>query len=168
MRTKIIAVVALALLIVVLLVLPQGSPWQILPLRSAVKVERPPIETKRPNPGIMKIGHRGTTIFAPENTLPAFEKAIELGFEYVEIDVRYTRDGVPVLLHDAELDRTTNGTGWVGELTLDEIKQFDAGSWFSDDFAGTRVPTLEEALKIMQGRICIFVGHESTTGQSNH
>lgn len=104
----------------------------------------------------MKIGHRGTTLFAPENTLPAFEKAIELDFEYVEIDVRYTRDGVPVLLHDSDLDRTTNGSGWVGGLTLDEIKLLDAGSWFSDEFIGTRVPTLEEALEIMQGRICIY------------
>ena len=90
----------------------------------------------------MKIAHRGTTIFAPENTLPALEKAIELGAEYVEIDVRYSSDNVPVLIHDPEVDRTTNGSGNVGELTLAELKQLDAGFWFGDEFAGTRIPTL--------------------------
>jgi glycerophosphoryl diester phosphodiesterase len=157
LRTIIIAVASLTLLIVVLLALPQSGPWKIPLLdTTAIEIERPPIETKRPNPDIIKIGHRGSTIFAPENTLPAIEKAIELGFEYVEIDVRYTSDGVPILLHDDELDRTTDGSGRVAELTLEEIQQYDAGSWFSDEFVGTRVPALEEALAIMQGRICVY------------
>jgi len=119
-------------------------------------IERIPIETVRPNRDIMKIAHRGSTIFAPENTLPALEKAIELGFEYVEIDVYYTSDGVPVLIHDGTVDRTTNGSGKVNELTLAELQQLDAGFWFDDEFIGTPVPTLEEALKILQGEICIL------------
>lgn len=95
-------------------------------------------------------------MFGPENTLPALEKAIELGFEYVEMDVRYTRDGVPVLMHDATLDRTTNGAGKVDKATLSELKKLDAGYWFDDSFIGTRIPTLEEALQVLQGRACIF------------
>ena len=151
-----IALATLALLAIALLALSPDSPLRPLPFNDTPKIDRPPIETKRPNPGIVKIGHRGTTMFGPENTLPALEKAIELGLEYVEIDVRYTRNGVPVLMHDATLDRTTNGAGKVDEATLSELKQLDAGYWFEDEFIGTRVPTLEEALIALRGRACIF------------
>ncbi|HJP04838.1 MAG: glycerophosphodiester phosphodiesterase family protein [Gammaproteobacteria bacterium] len=119
-------------------------------------VERFPIETQRPNLDIMTVAHRGAENFAPENTLPSIEKAIELGFDYVELDVRYTNDNVAVLMHDDDVDRTTNGTGYVSELSFDEIRKLDAGSWFAAEFTGTRVPLLEEALAIMQGKICIY------------
>ena len=88
--------------------------------------------------------------------MPALEKAIELGFEYVEIDVRYTSDHIPILMHDSSIDRTTNGSGKVHEFTLSELKQLDAGFWFDDKFIGTPVPTLEEALKILQGKTCVL------------
>jgi len=151
-----LSVAAAAISALALLALSPGSPLRTLIFNSLAKIDRPPLETKRPNLDILKIGHRGTTIFAPENTLPAFEKAIEMGLEYVEMDIRFTSDGVPVVIHDARVDRTTNGSGKVDELTLSEIRELDAGSWFSDEFIGTRVPTLEETLKLLQGRACIF------------
>ena len=103
-------------------------------------------------PGIITVGHRGTVRFAPENTIAAFEKAIELGMDLIEIDVRETKDGHLVIMHDETVDRTTDGTGRVSELTLERIKQLDAGSWFGAQFKGERVPTLDEALKAMKGR----------------
>lgn len=103
--------------------------------------------------GIQVVGHRGNVKFTPENTIPAFQKAIELGCDLVEIDVRESRDGHLVVMHDAAVNRTTNGTGRIEDLTLQEIKQLDAGSWFSPEFADTRVPTLDEALEYMKGKI---------------
>jgi glycerophosphoryl diester phosphodiesterase len=126
---------------------------------SVLPASRPPIPTRRPNLDILKIAHRGSTHMAPENTLPAYEKAIELGYDYAEVDVNYTKDGVPVLMHDDKVDRTTDGKGPVSDFTLEEIKKLDAGSWFGKEakFKGTRVPTLEEALQTMQGRIKIYI-----------
>jgi glycerophosphoryl diester phosphodiesterase len=102
-------------------------------------------------PGIVVVGHRGTVKFAPENTLAAFRKAIELGADLLEVDVRETRDGHLVLMHDSTVNRTTNGTGRVAAMTLAEIKRLDAGSWFSPEFDGERVPTLREALVAIRG-----------------
>lgn len=104
-------------------------------------------------PGIVVVGHRGTVKFAPENTVAAFEKAIKLGADLIEIDVRETKDGQLVILHDASVDRTTNGSGLVARMTLAEIKALDAGSWFDPKFAGEKIPTLEEALEAMKGKV---------------
>ncbi|MGH7097178.1 MAG: glycerophosphodiester phosphodiesterase [Stellaceae bacterium] len=92
------------------------------------------------------IGHRGAAASAPENTLAAFSRARALGVRWVEFDVRLTADEVPILLHDARLERTTDGRGRVAALPLAAIRRLDAGSWFAPDFAGERVPTLDEAL----------------------
>lgn len=154
-RFLIIAAAVVTVVGILLLALPPGSPLKVLLFGNSLIVERPPIETLRPNPAIMKIAHRGTTIHGPENTLPAFETAIEKGMEYVEIDVRFTSDGVPVVIHDVTVDRTTNGVGKVSDFTLSELKELDAGSWFADEFVGTQIPTLEETLELTQGRICI-------------
>ena len=81
------------------------------------------------------IGHRGAAAYAPENTLAGFVKAAEQGVTWVEFDVRLTRDGVPVLIHDDDLDRTTEGSGLVANATLKQIKELDAGSWFGAAFA---------------------------------
>src|SRR5262249_55735165 len=81
--------------------------------------------------------------------------AVALGADYVEIDIRTTKDGKFVLLHDATLDRTTDGKGRVGERTLDEVRKLDAGAWFGKPFAGTRVPTLDEALAALGDRPAI-------------
>jgi glycerophosphoryl diester phosphodiesterase len=94
------------------------------------------------------VGHRGAAGRAPENTRAAFRLGWELGADMVELDVRLTADGHPVVLHDATLDRTTNGTGPVAERTLAEIQALDAGARFGPAFAGERVPTLTEALVV--------------------
>ncbi|HEX4925837.1 MAG TPA: glycerophosphodiester phosphodiesterase family protein [Bdellovibrionales bacterium] len=98
------------------------------------------------------VGHRATMLFAPENTLAAIEKAIELGATSIELDVRQTRDGAFVIMHDATVDRTTDGTGAVRELSLAEIKSLDAGIKFGAEYQGERVPTLSEALAALRGR----------------
>ncbi|WP_300267930.1 glycerophosphodiester phosphodiesterase family protein [Microbacterium sp.] len=92
------------------------------------------------------IGHRGDSQAAPENTMPAFASTAEAGAEYFEIDLRLSSDGVPVVIHDKTVDRTTDGEGLVAELTIDELRSLDAGSWFDDSFAGTAIPTLDEVL----------------------
>ena len=92
------------------------------------------------------IAHRGASGYAPENTLAAMDVAIRQGCDAIECDVQMTRDGYPVVCHDWTVDRTTNGTGAVEHLTLEEIRKFDAGSWFSKAFAGEKIPTLEEVM----------------------
>jgi len=89
-------------------------------------------------------GHRGDSTVAPENTLPAVRAAIAAGYDYVEVDVALTADGVPVLMHDATVDRTTDGRGPLAELTLDQVRRLDAGSWFAPAHTGTPVPTFSE------------------------
>ena len=92
------------------------------------------------------IGHRGAVGHAPENTLAGIRKAATLGVTWVEFDVALTKDGEPVLLHDETVDRTTDRKGKLADLTLAEIRTLDAGTWFSGDFAGERIPTLDEAI----------------------
>jgi glycerophosphoryl diester phosphodiesterase len=91
-------------------------------------------------------GHRGHSVVAPENTLPALRAAAEAGGTSCEIDIMLTRDGELVLMHDDVLDRTTDGRGPLAEVTLAELRRLDAGRWFGEAFAGTRVPTLAEAI----------------------
>ena len=90
----------------------------------------------------LKVGHRGARAYEPENTLRSFRKALELGVNAVELDVRRTKDGELVVIHDDKVDRTTNGRGLVNELTLEEIEKLDAGK-------GEKIPTLEEALEFL-------------------
>jgi glycerophosphoryl diester phosphodiesterase len=106
---------------------------------------------------IVVISHRGEHLHHPENTLPAFQAAIAAGADYIELDVRTTSDGKFVLMHDSTLDRTTNGSGEVRKHTLDEIRALDAGSKFSTEFAGTKVPTLDEAFDLAHGKINVYV-----------
>ena len=113
------------------------------------------IATHRPNNNPIKIGHRGASKYAPENTLVSIQSAIELGLDYVELDMRYTSDDVPILFHDKLLHRTTDGFGYVKNTSLSELQELDAGSWFGEEFKGTQVPTLKDALELMQGRICL-------------
>ena len=96
--------------------------------------------------------HRGASGYAPENTFAAFDKALEMPIDGIETDVRATRDGVLVLLHDATVDRTTNGSGAVADLTLAELQQLDAGSRFAAAYAGQRIPTLAAFLDRYGGR----------------
>lgn len=93
---------------------------------------------------VKAINHRGYSSVAPENTLPAYKLSKDKGFRYVETDVEWTLDNVPVLLHDSTIDRTSNSTGNVADKTLAELKLLDFGSWKSPTYAGTKIPTLEE------------------------
>lgn len=95
------------------------------------------------------IGHRGAPREAPENTLASFRRAFELGADAIELDVRLSRDGVPIVMHYATLERTTNGKGPVSALTLAKLRRLDAGSWFDAKFKSERIPTLDEALAIV-------------------
>ncbi len=103
-------------------------------------------------PGVIAVGHRATVKFAPENTIAAIEKAIEQGVDLLELDIRQSKDGVFVIMHDATVTRTTNGRGRVNEMTLKELQALDAGSWFGDGFKGEKIPTLKDALAAMKGR----------------
>ncbi|SFS13620.1 glycerophosphoryl diester phosphodiesterase [Granulicella pectinivorans] len=106
---------------------------------------------------IVVIAHRGEHLHHPENTLPAFQGAIDAGADYFELDVRTTSDGKFVIMHDSKLDRTTNGTGEVSKHTFDEIRALDAGAKFAPAFQGIRVPTLDEALDLAHGKINVYV-----------
>jgi glycerophosphoryl diester phosphodiesterase len=100
--------------------------------------------------------HRGANRQAPENTYASTQVCIDWGVEYVEIDVRRSRDGVMYVIHDAKVDRTTDGTGFVNELDSEEIDGLDAGSWFGPEYAGERVPRLEPFLEWVRGRIGVY------------
>lgn len=104
----------------------------------------------------MNLAHRGASAYAPENTLAAFYRAIELGANGIETDLRRTRDGVILLLHDRELNRTTNGRGTPAKYTWSELESLDAGSWFGQEFMGERIVTLELFLYLFGRRNLLF------------
>lgn len=96
---------------------------------------------------LMVIAHRGASSYAPENTLAAYDLALEMGATHIELDVHLSADGHVVVIHDETLERTTNGSGPVADRTLAELRELDAGSWFGADYAGQRIPTLREVLE---------------------
>lgn len=100
----------------------------------------------RPKPQI--VAHRGASGSYPENTLPAFEAAMEAGADWLELDVVRARDGTLIVSHDLTVDRCTNGQGYIVGMTLQAIKQLDAGSWFDSKFEGVRIPTLQEVIDL--------------------
>lgn len=106
---------------------------------------------------VLVIAHRGASGAAPENTLPAFQRAIEIGVDLIELDYYHTADGVPVAFHDKNLRRTTNARQVLGDdslsisqITWEQAQQLDAGSWFSPQFKGVRLPALEQSLDLIQ------------------
>lgn len=99
------------------------------------------------------IAHRGYSARAPENTIAALSLALDTGASAVEFDLHTAGDGTPLLLHDATLDRTTNGRGHVTAHAPHDVARLDAGSWFSADFTGEPVPTLEDALRAIEPRV---------------
>lgn len=95
------------------------------------------------------VAHRGMPTLAPENTLSAFRKALELGVDMLEVDVHQTKDGHLVILHDTRVDRTTDGRGELRDFTLEALKSLDAGNWFAQEFRDERIPTLKEIVGIL-------------------
>ncbi|WP_400993555.1 glycerophosphodiester phosphodiesterase [Agromyces sp. GXQ0307] len=106
---------------------------------------------RQPGDAAAIIGHRGDRSQAPENTMPALELAMD-GLAYVETDVRLTRDGVPVLFHDTDLERIAGRDARVEDLDLDRLERIDAGAWYSTEWAGERIPTLEAFLVALAER----------------
>lgn len=105
---------------------------------------------------MLVIAHRGASGHAPENTLAAFRKALALGAGFIETDLQLSRDARLVAVHDATVNRTTNGQGAIHDMTLEELRKLDAGSWFGSEFAGERVPTLEEILEFAKKHDVVF------------
>ena len=98
------------------------------------------------------IAHRGSSGTHPENTLPAFAEAVRIGADGIELDVQLTKDQQLVVMHDEEVNRTTDGKGAIASKTLAEIKQLNAGSWFDEKYTSTKVPTLKEVLDLLVAR----------------
>lgn len=104
------------------------------------------------------IAHRGASAYAPENTLAAFERAVEIGADWFELDCTLSKDGEVVVIHDDTVDRTTDHAGTVSELDYyGDMDGYDAGVWFDAKFAGQRVPTLGQALDLARGRIGVYI-----------
>ncbi|MBI4793880.1 MAG: hypothetical protein HY789_14355 [Deltaproteobacteria bacterium] len=103
------------------------------------------------------VAHRGASSQAPENTLAALDLALRHGAEMMEIDVQITTDERIVVIHDATLERTTNGHGEVFRCSFAELRQLDAGSWFAETFRGERIPLLTEVFELIRGKACIDV-----------
>jgi glycerophosphoryl diester phosphodiesterase len=105
---------------------------------------------------VLVIAHRGASGNAPENTLAAFRKAVALGATFIETDLQLSRDARFVAIHDATVNRTTNGQGAVHDMTLADLRKLDAGSWFGSEFAGERIPTLEEIFEFSKKNDVVF------------
>jgi len=117
---------------------------------------------------MLVIGHRGWPRKYPENTLAGFQAAIELGVDFVELDVHLSKDSHIVVIHDEDVKRTTDGKGSVRQMTLSQIKKLDAGGWYSERFKGERIPTLEEALEVASGKagLAVEVKHPNETSRA--
>ncbi len=117
----------------------------------------PPHSPSSPPTAPLIVAHRGFSAEAPENTLISYKMAIDLGVEMAECDVYTTCDGTPVCMHDETVDRTTNGSGPVTTKTLAQLRKLDAGSWKDARFAGEPVPTLEELLRLVDGKLRLVI-----------
>src|SRR5699024_853448 len=107
--------------------------------------------------GFMVIAHRGAGAYYPENTMPAFEAAMQMGADMIELDVQLSSDGVPVVVHDVMLDDHTDGQGPLSYYSFDELKELDAGSWKGREFGGTKIPSLEKVLACASGKIALNI-----------
>ncbi len=112
-------------------------------------------------------GHRGAMAYAPMNTIPAFELAFEQGAHGIELDVHRSKDGYPVIVHDFTVDATSDGSGTVTEMTLAQLKELDAGSWFDEKFRGTRIATLDEVFEAVGQKLFVNVEIKSMTAETD-
>lgn len=113
---------------------------------------RPDIPTN-----LINVAHRGASGFAPENTQASFRKGIEMGADFLEFDVHLSKDGEPVIIHDERVDRTTNGKGFVKDLTLAELKELDVGGSFDPVYTGETILTLDELLEEFYGEAGLLI-----------
>ena len=120
---------------------PSGARWRRL----------------RPGGRALGVAHRGASREAPENTVAAFRLALDAGAPAVEGDVQRTRDGRLVVIHDQTVERTTDGRGAVGSFLFEDLRRLDAGRWFAPEFAGERVPSLDEVLDLMRDRAPVLL-----------
>src|SRR5690606_33903353 len=111
---------------------------------------------------LLNFAHRGARAVAPENTIEAFVAAADLGADGVELDVQLTADGIPVVIHNTTVDATTDGSGRVADMPLAALRELDAGSHFSPDFAGARIPTLDEVFEAIGDRLLVNVELKTT------
>ena len=103
------------------------------------------------------IAHRGASAYAPENTIAAFQKAVELKADAIELDAKLSKDGEIVVIHDQTLERTTNGKGLVKDSTIEELTKLEAGSFFAEEFRGEKIPTLREVLEKFSDKLVINI-----------
>ena len=143
------------------------SIWQI-PVFGICSNRPELLKPYRQNPAypVDIVCHRGANNIAPENTLEAARICIDQRFQYIEVDVHTLADGELVVIHDATLDRTTDGSGSVAVRTLSEIKEVDAGGWFRDGAAGFRVPTLAQVLEVARGRAGVYIEIKHATADA--
>ncbi|HEY7496368.1 MAG TPA: glycerophosphodiester phosphodiesterase family protein [Candidatus Tectomicrobia bacterium] len=118
-----------------------------------------------PPQDFLVIAHRGASSYAPENTIAAFDLALQMGVRHIELDVHLSRDGHLVVMHDDTVDRTTDGSGPVAHYTLAELQALDAGAWFGAAFTGERIPTYADVLARYRGRVHI---HTELKGRTEH
>ncbi len=150
----------------------RGRGWAVAVLTALLALGRGASQPSADAEQVWLVAHRGASAHAPENTFEAFGAAIRLGADVVELDIQLSRDGVPVVIHDDTLERTTNvaqvfphrardsarGPTWrVKDFVLSDLRRLDAGSWYSPSFAGARIPTLTEALRHIDGRAAVIV-----------
>jgi glycerophosphoryl diester phosphodiesterase len=117
--------------------------------------------------GTLIFGHRGAMAYTPMNTIPAFELAFEQGAHGIELDVHRSHDGYPVVVHDFTVDATSDGNGTVTDMTLAQLKELDAGSWFDEKFRGTRIPTLDEVFEAVGQKLFVNVEIKSMTPETD-
>ena len=125
-----------------------------LPLASTAQTRR-----------VVAISHRGEHLVRPENTMPAYQEAIRVNADFIEVDVQTTSDGKLVLSHDATVDRCTNGTGRVNAMTFEQVEALDAGIKKGPEFAGVKIPTFDEVLDLARGKIGIYVDIKNASAQ---
>ena len=137
-----------------------------IPFEIYDKVEEKELQFIDYDLNVKAVNHRGYNDIAPENTLPAYKLSSQYGYTYVECDVRFTSDNVPVLIHDRDISRTSNGTGNIDQMTYAQASQYDFGSWKSAAYAGTTIPTLGEFLNLCRS-LCLIpyieIKHDGVT-----
>lgn len=127
----------------------------------APRHEPPPFDSLKPYFQTQVVAHRGCHDQAPENTFAAAQACIDLGVPYIEVDVRTSADGVFYIIHDATVDRTTNGSGWVSRLSAAQLDRLDAGTWFQPRFSGEPVPRLEPFMRWVKGKAKVYIDFKS-------